>query len=330
MAGNTEDFEAVVDWNDPFSLRNWITRLNLDCNADSIVLGLFGTYEFAGQLFACIIFPPLADLLGRRIFTFIGLAMQTVVFIGLIAFKKHVWYYSLIFIMGNSVVIRYLIVYAHLMEFVAHKQNLITGIFLFLDGLVYIYSPLILVHIVRSTQYFVWLGLGASLAAIFLLGFIFHMPESLKYSLVKQDIMKFENDMDYICEMNRATDEQREKINYLVEKYCAQVREQQKNQFVQVKEGRGRLIRRLCHDKNAFYNLGLMVVCWVSTNFTYFLVIFLVKYLPGSIYTNSLVSGFSVIGYLVTPPLARKYDNRKIMLVGYAVSLIFLVLMAIV
>lgn len=52
-----------------------------------------------------------------------------------------------------------------------------------------------------------------SLAAIFLLAFVFHMPESLKYSLVKQDIMKFENDMDYICEMNNATDEQREKIN---------------------------------------------------------------------------------------------------------------------
>ena len=43
------------------------------------------------------------------------------------------------------------------------------------------------------------------------------MPESLKFSLVKQDIMKFENDMDYICEMNKATDEQRERINSLVE-----------------------------------------------------------------------------------------------------------------
>jgi uncharacterized PurR-regulated membrane protein YhhQ (DUF165 family) len=61
-------------------------------------------------------------------------------------------------------------------------------------------------YIVKSTQYFVWIGFILSVAAIFLLAFVFHMPESLKYSLVKEDIMKFENDMDYICEMNKATD----------------------------------------------------------------------------------------------------------------------------
>ena len=98
---------------------------------------------------------------------------------------------------------------------------MITGVFLFLDGLVYIYSPLFLVYIVKSTQYFVWIALIVSLIPIFLLGFVFHMPESLKYSLVKQDIMRFENDMDYICEMNKATEAERQNINDLVERYCA-------------------------------------------------------------------------------------------------------------
>jgi len=170
------------------------------------------------------VFPPLADLFGRKLFTFIGLGLQTFVFIGLIAFKKYQAYYFLIFILGNAVIIRYLIAYAHLMEFVAQKQNLITGVFLFLDGLVYIYSPMFLMYIVHSTQYFVWIALGVSLFSIFLLGFIFHMPESLKYSLAKQNISRFENDMDYICEMNKATDAERDKINKLVIQYCEQVR----------------------------------------------------------------------------------------------------------
>lgn len=52
--------------------------------------------------------------------------------------------------------------------------------------------------------------------SIFLVGFIFHMPESLKYSLAKQNIMKFENDKDYICEMNSASDKQIEWIRLLV------------------------------------------------------------------------------------------------------------------
>lgn len=65
-----------------------------------------------------------------------------------------------------------------------------------------------------------YLALGLSIAAIILLAFVFHMPESLKFSLVKQDIMKFQNDMDYICTMNKASDEQVDKINCLVERYC--------------------------------------------------------------------------------------------------------------
>ncbi len=39
------------------------------------------------------------------------------------------------------------------------------------------------------------------------------------------------------------------------------------------------------------------------------------------------MSGFSVLGYLIVPPLARKYDNRIIMLLGYAITLIFLFFM---
>ncbi len=81
------------------------------------------------------------------------------------------------------------------------------------------------------------------------------------------------------------------------------------------------------NEKDAIYNLSLMIVCWVSTTFMYYLVIFYVKYLPGQLYTNQIVSGFSVFGYLLAPFMARKYDNKKIMLIGYVTSLIFLVLM---
>jgi hypothetical protein len=118
---NEGAFESQVDWTNQMSLRNWITRLNLDCSGDAIVISLFGSYEFFGQLVACIVFPPLADLFGRRTFTFIGMGLQTFVFIALIAFKKSQIYYLLIFILGLAVIIRYLIAYAHLMEFVAYK-----------------------------------------------------------------------------------------------------------------------------------------------------------------------------------------------------------------
>lgn len=70
-----------------------------------------------------------------------------------------------------------------------------------------------------------------------------------------------------------------------------------------------------------------MIVCWSSTTFTYFLVIFYVKYLPGDIYTNQVVSGFSVFAYLAAPFMARKYDNKMIMLIGNVISFVFLIIM---
>ena len=71
----------------------------------------------------------------------------------------------------------------------------------------------------------------------------------------------------------------------------------------------------------------MMIVCWCSTTFTYFLVIFYVKYLPGDIYYNQIVSSFSVFAYLIAPFMARRYDNKRIMLIGYIISFIFLIIM---
>ncbi len=42
---------------------------------------------------------------------------------------------------------------------------------------------------------------------------------------------------------------------------------------------------------------------------------------------NQVVSGFSVLGYLIVPLLALKFDNRRIMVFGYNITLVFLVLM---
>ena len=139
--------------------------------------------------------------------------------------------------------------------------------------------------------------------------------------------MKFESDKDYICTMNRVSDEVRDHIDTLVQLYLKQQRDEkslQRKMSPQVVKRS--LIPQV--NKESFYNLALMIVCWMSTSFTYYLVIFLVKYLPGNLYMNQVVSGFSVLGYLIVPFLAMKFDNRVIMVFGYLLTLVCLVLMA--
>ena len=59
--------ETLIDWADTYSLSNWIITLDLYC-ASSMEIGLFGSCFFFGYLCSCLIFPPLADMFGRKKF----------------------------------------------------------------------------------------------------------------------------------------------------------------------------------------------------------------------------------------------------------------------
>jgi len=41
------------------------------------------------------------------------------------------------------------------------------------------------------------------------------------------------------------------------------------------------------------FNICMMIIVWTSSSFTFYLFNFLIKYMPGDIYFNSIVSGFS-------------------------------------
>lgn len=59
--------EQYIDWTNKYSLKNWIISLDLYCGS-SFEIGFFGSCFFIGYLSSCLIFPPLADVYGRKIF----------------------------------------------------------------------------------------------------------------------------------------------------------------------------------------------------------------------------------------------------------------------
>lgn len=50
---------------------------------------------------------------------------------------------------------------------------------------------------------------------------------------------------------------------------------------------------KVMKDKNVLFNIVMMIIVWTSSSFTFYLFNFLIKYMPGDIYFNSIVSGFS-------------------------------------
>lgn len=59
--------EEYIDWTHKYSLVNWILQLDLFC-APSFEIGFFGSCFFMGYICSCLVFPPLADKHGRKIF----------------------------------------------------------------------------------------------------------------------------------------------------------------------------------------------------------------------------------------------------------------------
>jgi hypothetical protein len=59
----------------------------------------------------------------------------------------------------------------------------------------------------------------------------------------------------------------------------------------------------LKQDKVLLFNLIMMLACWGSASLTFYLLNFFIKYMPGDIYINSIVSGAACFGVLIEGPL---------------------------
>ena len=69
-------------------------------------------------------------------------------------------------------------------------------------------------------------------------------------------------------------------------------------------------MKRLTSEKNLIYNLFMMILCWTASSFSFYLINFLIKYMPGDIYFNSVVSGMAAVALLIEGKLQQKLDLR--------------------
>ena len=80
------------------------------------------------------------------------------------------------------------------------------------------------------------------------------------------------------------------------------------------------------HHQYKWRNLVFMVICWISTCYSYFIFVYLIKYLPADIYIVDLVSGFSAIGFLIQGPLLKTLKHKTTQLLSYSLVLVTLLI----
>lgn len=151
--------------------------------SSSFEIGLFGTSYFAGLLVASFIFPPLGDIYGRKIFVVIACWVQALGFLMFLISSNYIIYLLVMLSLGISCTMK-IIGYSYMMELLPGRESFYSGILFFIEGVMLIVTPVILVYITRNLQYFLFF--------CFLVNFIscivflaFRLPESVRFTLEK-------------------------------------------------------------------------------------------------------------------------------------------------
>lgn len=100
------------------------------------------------------------------------------------------------------------------MEFMPGRVCGLSAKMLFVEGMIQVVSPLILMYITKYTEIFLWIPFIINiLAAICFI--VFYIPESIKWTLDKGHFDQAKKDIDYINKINKANNEARTIIKEL-------------------------------------------------------------------------------------------------------------------
>ena len=81
-------------------------------------------------------------------------------------------------------------------------------------------------------------------------------------------------------------------------------------------------------DKTVLRNMICMVGIWVSASFGYYLISYQLKYLKGDLYLNGAMSSISeVVCYLISGFLQAKFGFRRVLVIAFCVSLVFMLVL---
>lgn len=141
--------------------------------------------SYIGEVIASIILPPISDRYGRKYFTYIGAIVQLAIYLLFLTSTSIMTYLSIILMFGATISIRHFITYPHLMEvFPASKAAFVSGLLFFIDGLVYIVSPILLL-MTNDTRILIYIAIVMNLCSLITIVIYIKPGESVKYLVSK-------------------------------------------------------------------------------------------------------------------------------------------------
>jgi hypothetical protein len=104
------------------------------------------------------------------------------------------------------------------MEFLPGRVSAMSGFMIFLDGMILVVSPLMLMYVSTNTDLFLYIAFLMNVVG--LAGFIFmYIPESIKFQLETGRYTEAKRDIDYVLRFNRASAEKRVVVGSYLDRF---------------------------------------------------------------------------------------------------------------
>ena len=75
-------------------------------------------------------------------------------------------------------------------------------------------------------------------------------------------------------------------------------------------------------QQNVFFNLCMMIVAWIAASYTFNLLNFFVKYMPGDIYFNNILAGLSCFALLIQGKVEDILKPKGGIIVSFFIALV--------
>ena len=334
--------QRMIDWTDAESLHNWVERLDLDCDPHANV-GMVGSAYFIGYSLSCMIAPRIADLYGRRLPFVVSTCFQLFVFIGIYFSRSFLVTTALILVFGFCGAGRSAVGYLYLLELVPKDWKTLVGTcFHCANSSTLIFSAVYFWFLSRDSQYLLLFGVFAN--AICCIGILF-IPESPLYLLSAKDYDKARESLNRIGRINGYS----VVVKEMFEEEFEEIEEKALEKMARYKKKRGIILedgKQLDHNqlmldiarpnppvdeahltgsfkelfliRKLYLNLLIMSVIMIASQFNYYLINFNIKYLPGNLFMNQIITGISEISFFAfSYSMYQKLGLKRSFILGF-------------
>ena len=153
-----------IDWNSPYTLKNWVTELNLVClpvnNENEVEIkhdtSYIGSSYFLGMVVSIIIFPRLSEIYGRLKVLYVMIAFGLISMTGILFVTSSVLHLQIYyFINGMAASIGTCVGYNYLMEFIPNERKFKFSTIFFVGSIIpTIMYPFYFMYVSKNWLYF--------------------------------------------------------------------------------------------------------------------------------------------------------------------------------